>query len=156
MQNNKSWDKDNQAWWDWYVSLADNADSNKKDGLVKIPEPVKIKYPSKDELKEQLSSPFNISKDNIKNFQKNGFIKLKNVLTPYAVQVLRNEILSLLTKTFKNYDKSKKNRFLSLEMMWLENALIKEFVLSSRIAKICADLLSVKRIRLYHDNALVK
>ena len=29
-------------------------------------------------------------------------------------------------------------------MMWLENALIKEFVLSSRIAKICADLLSVK------------
>ena len=156
MKNNKSWDKDNQAWWDWYVSLADNADSNKKDGLVKIPEPVKIKYPSKDELKEQLSSPFNISKDNIKNFQKNGFIKLKNVLTPYAVQVLRNEILSLLTKTFKNYDKSKKNRFLSLEMMWLENALIKEFVLSSRIAKICADLLSVKRIRLYHDNALVK
>jgi ectoine hydroxylase-related dioxygenase (phytanoyl-CoA dioxygenase family) len=156
MKNNKSWDKDNQAWWDWYVSLADNADSNKKDGLVKIPEPVKIKYPSKDELKEQLSSPFNISKDNIKNFQKNGFIKLKNVLTPYAVQALRNEILSLLTKTFKNYDKSKKNRFLSLEMMWLENALIKEFVLSSRIAKICADLLSVKRIRLYHDNALVK
>ncbi len=156
MKNNKSWDKDNQAWWDWYVSLADNTDSNKKDGLVKIPEPVKIKYPSKEELKEQLSSPFNISKDNIKNFQKNGFIKLKNVLTPYAVQALRNEILSLLTKTFKNYDKSKKNRFLSLEMMWLENALIKEFVLSSRIAKICADLLSVKRIRLYHDNALVK
>ena len=156
MKNNKSWDKDNQAWWDWYVSLADNTDSNKKDGVVKIPEPVKIKYPSKDELKEQLSSPFNISKDNIKNFQKNGFIKLKNVLTPYAVQALRNEILSLLTKTFKNYDKSKKNRFLSLEMMWLENALIKEFVLSSRIAKICADLLSVKRIRLYHDNALVK
>ena len=28
--------------------------------------------------------------------------------------------------------------------------------MSSRIAKICADLLSVKRIRLYHDNALVK
>ena len=20
----KPWDKDNQAWWDWYVSLADN------------------------------------------------------------------------------------------------------------------------------------
>ncbi len=22
----KPWDKDNQAWWDWYVSLADNGD----------------------------------------------------------------------------------------------------------------------------------
>ena len=21
---NSAWDKDNQAWWDWYVSLADN------------------------------------------------------------------------------------------------------------------------------------
>ena len=20
----KPWDKDNQAWWDWYISLADN------------------------------------------------------------------------------------------------------------------------------------
>ena len=82
-ENNKSWDKDNQAWWDWYVSLADNTDSNKKDGLIKIPEPVKTKYPSKDELKEQLSSPFNISKDNIKTliffsglskYDKRGFI----------------------------------------------------------------------------------
>ena len=156
MKNNKSWDKDNQAWWDWYVSLADNTDSNKKDGLVKIPEPVKIKYPSKDELKEQLSSPFNISKDNIKNFQKNGFIKLKNVLTHSAVHALRCEIQLLLKKNFSNYYESKKNRFLSLEMMWLENTLIREFVLSPRITKICAELLSVKRIRLYHDNALVK
>ena len=23
----KSWDKDNQAWWDWYVTLADNNNS---------------------------------------------------------------------------------------------------------------------------------
>ena len=29
-------------------------------------------------------------------------------------------------------------------MMWLKNTVIKEFVLSSRIAKICAELLSVK------------
>ena len=72
------------------------------------------------------------------------------------VQALRCEILLLLKKTFRNYHKNKKNRFLSLEMMWLENTLIREFVLSSRIAKICADLLSVKKIRLYHDNALVK
>ena len=22
------WEQDNQAWWDWYVSLADNADAD--------------------------------------------------------------------------------------------------------------------------------
>ena len=74
-----------------------------------------------------------------------------------ATESLRLEILSLLKKTFATHFKSKKKyRFLSLEMMWLENSLIKEFVLSARIAKICAQLLEVKKIRLYHDNALVK
>ena len=153
---NKAWDKDNQAWWDWYVSLADNSDSSIKDALLELPEPAEIDYPSKIDLKQELSKPYKLTSQEINTFQKDGFIKLKNVLTPELTQILRFEILSLLRKTFKNYNKKKKNRFLSLEMMWLENALIKEFVLSSRIAKICAELLSVKKIRLYHDNALVK
>ena len=153
---NKAWNKDNQAWWDWYVSLADNSNSGKNDTFLELPEPSIIKYPSEIELKKQLSSPYNLTKHDIITFKKNGFIKLKNVFTSDAIQVLRSEILSLLKKTFKNYNKNKKNRFLSLEMMWLDNALIREFVLSSRIAKICAELLSVKKIRLYHDNALVK
>ena len=153
---NKAWDKDNQAWWDWYVSLADNSDSSIKNTLLELPEPAKIDYPSKIDLKQELSKPYKLTTQEINTFQKDGFIKLKNVLTPELTQILRFEILSLLRKTFKNYNKKKKNRFLSLEMMWLENALIKEFVLSSRIAKICAELLSVKKIRLYHDNALVK
>ena len=153
---NKAWDKDNQAWWDWYVSLADNSDSSIKDALLELPEPAEIDYPLKIDLKQELSKPYKLTSQEINAFQKDGFIKLKNVLTPELTQILRFEILSLLRKTFKNYNNKKKNRFLSLEMMWLENALIKEFVLSSRIAKICAELLSVKKIRLYHDNALVK
>jgi len=153
---NKAWDKDNQAWWDWYISLAENSNSNTHNTLLNIPEPPKIKYSSKFDLNRELSKPYTLTTQNIKTFQKNGFIKLKNVLTSNVVQVLRYEILSLLRKTFTNYYEIKKNRFLSLEMMWLENSLIKEFVLSSRIAKICADLLNVEKIRLYHDNALVK
>ena len=117
---NSAWDKDNQAWWDWYVSLADNSNSNVNNTLLELPEPPKVKYPSKINIKQLLSKPYN------------------------------------LRKTFTNYYEMKKNRFLSLEMMWVENSVIREFVLSSRIAKICADLLSAKKIRLYHDNALVK
>ena len=152
---NKAWDKDNQAWWDWYVSLADNSNSNKGDALLDLPYPPKIKYPSKIDLKQQLSSPYNLTTHNITTFKKNGFIKLKNVFTPSALHALRCEILSLLKRDFSNYCE-RKNRFLSLEMMWLENTLIREFVLSPRITKICAELLSVEKIRLYHDNALVK
>tara|TARA_B100000989_G_scaffold256322_1_gene205482 strand:+ start:440 stop:1444 length:1005 start_codon:yes stop_codon:yes gene_type:complete len=153
---NKTWDKDNQAWWDWYVTLADNSNSNTKNTLLELPEPPKLKDPSAIDLKQELTKPYILTANDIKTFQKNGFIKLKNVLTPDITHILRYEILSLLRKTFKNYNDHKKNRFLSLEMMWLENTSIREFVLSSRIAKICAELLSVKKIRLYHDNALVK
>ena len=153
---NKAWDKDNQAWWDWYVTLADNSSSNTKNALLELPEPQQLKDFSTIDLKQELTKPYKLTTNDIKSFQKNGFVKLKNVLTPDVTQVLRYEILSLLKKTFKNYNDVKKNRFLSLEMMWLENTPIREFVLSSRIAKICAELLSVKKIRLYHDNALVK
>ena len=153
---NKAWDKDNQAWWDWYVTLADNSSSNTKNALLELPEPQQLKDFSTIDLKQELTKSYKLTTNDIKSFQKNGFVKLKNVLTPDVTQVLRYEILSLLKKTFKNYNDAKKNRFLSLEMMWLENTSIREFVLSSRIAKICAELLSVKKIRLYHDNALVK
>ena len=30
----KPWDKDNQAWWDWYVGLADN--NIKKDPIISV------------------------------------------------------------------------------------------------------------------------
>ena len=116
---NSAWDKDNQAWWDWYVSLADNSNLNVNNALLELPEPPKVKYPSKISLKKLLSSPYNLTKHDIKTFQKNGFIKLKNVFTPGALQVLRHEILTLLRKTFTNYYEMKKNRFLSLEMMWV-------------------------------------
>ena len=36
----KPWDKDNQAWWDWYVSLADN--DVKKDEIINAPIPYQI------------------------------------------------------------------------------------------------------------------
>ena len=107
---NSAWDKDNQAWWDWYVSLADNSNSNTNDNLLELPELPKRKYPSKIDIKQALSRPFNLSKHNITTFQKNGFIKLKNVLDRELVQALRCEILLLLKKTFRI---SKINRFWS-------------------------------------------
>ena len=90
---NRAWDKDNQAWWDWYVSLADNSNSNTNDNLLELPELPKKKYPSKIDIKQELSRPFNLSKHNITTFQKNGFIKLKNVISSKLVQALRCEIL---------------------------------------------------------------
>ena len=91
----KPWDKDNQAWWDWYVSLADN--DIKKDEIINADPLPEIEIPSDDEVISQLAKPYQLTNDQIDFFKKNGFIKLKKVFSPGAVLKLRAElILSLI------------------------------------------------------------
>ena len=153
----QSWQQDNQSWWDWYVTLADNTDENDKRSLVKLPPIQHLDVASNDEIENELTAPYNVTGDHCLAFRRDGFIKLQNVLSSGAVARLRHELLKLLGKTFDvNFNSDSTDRFLSLEMMWLENSLLRNYVLSPRIAKISADLLGVQSVRLYHDNALVK
>ena len=102
-------------------------------------------------------APYKLTEEHCLAFRRDGFIKLPNVLSPAAVTRLRLELIKLFNETFEvALDGGKSDRFLSLEMMWLENNLIRGYVLSPRIAKISADLLGIKSVRLYHDNALSK
>ena len=149
---NQHWEQDNQAWWDWYVTLADNKDN--ATNIIDIPPIQHLDMPSDSELGVELSTPYKLTKDHKLAFRRDGFIRLPNVLSPAAVFRLRKELIRLLNKTFPENNRA--NRFLSLEMMWIESPIIRQYVLSPRIAKISADLLSVKSVRLYHDNALSK
>ena len=90
----KPWDKDNQAWWDWYVSLADN--DVKKDKIINAEPLPDIEIPSDDEVISELVEPYHLTKDQIYFFKKNGFIKLKKVFSPGAVLKLRAELINLL------------------------------------------------------------
>ena len=73
----KPWDKDNQAWWDWYVSLADN--DVKDNEIINVDPLPEIQIPSDDEVISELAKPYKLSNDQIDFFKKNGFIKLKRV-----------------------------------------------------------------------------
>ena len=150
---NQNWEQDNQAWWDWYVTLAENSNIKYKSTKLNLPLVDDLVIPSFNKIKKELSSPYDLKEIHLDYFDKNGFIKLPNVLSVGAVAMLRKETLLLLKRKF---NLSKSNRFLSMEMIWTENRIIREYVLSTRIAKIAADLLKVKRLRLYHDNILAK
>ena len=151
----KSWDKDNQAWWDWYVSLAQN-DVTKDELITAEPLP-NIEIPSDDEIISELAKPYSLTNDQVAFFKKNGFIKLKRVFSPGVVLKLRAELIHLLKKEFGvDPDKGAYERFLSLEMIWLDNSLLRAYVLSPRLGQISADLLEVPAVRLYHDNVLAK
>ena len=151
----KPWDKDNQAWWDWYVSLAEN--DVKEDALINAEPLPNIEIPSDDEVISELAEPYPLTNDQITFFRKNGFIKLKKVFSPGAVLKLRAELINLLKKEFDvDPDKGAYERFLSLEMIWPDNSLLRAYVLSPRLGQISADLLEVPAVRLYHDNVLAK
>jgi hypothetical protein len=154
---NQSWQQDNQAWWDWYVTLADNADQNDDGSLIEVPPIPNFDIGLDNEIEDELAKPYTLTNSQCLDFRKNGFIKLPNVLSSGAVARLRKELVHLLGQSFDTKTSIRdNNRFLSLEMMWLQNTLLKSYVLSPRIAKISADLLGVKSVRLYHDNALAK
>ena len=131
----KPWDKDNQAWWDWYVSLADN--DVKKDEIVNADPLPDILIPTDDEVILELAEPYHLTYDQIDFFKKNGFIKLKKVFSPGSELKLRAELISLLKEEFKvDPDKEAHNRFLSLEMIWPDNKLLRAYVLSPRLSLI--------------------
>ena len=151
----KPWNKDNQAWWDWYIGLADNKSTENK--IIKAKPLPNVTIPSDDEVVSELANTYPLKNDQIIFFRKNGFIKLKKVFTPGTVLKLRAEMINLLKKSFNiDPDKGANDRFLSLEMVWLKNTLLRSYVLSPRLGQISANLLGVSKVRLYHDNILAK
>ncbi|MGB7405558.1 MAG: phytanoyl-CoA dioxygenase family protein [Pacificimonas sp.] len=149
------WSGDNQDWWDWYVSLAANERSETP--LVDLPPLPDIPWPNDEQLTAELSEPFDLDAATIASFRTNGFVKIPGVVSPGAALRLRAELKRLLEAEHDvTLDGDTTDRFASLEMAWLDNPLLRLFVLSPRIAKIATDLLGVPSVRLYHDNILSK
>lgn len=143
------WDRGNDQWWDWYMSLAV---SSADDGpLVEVAPFDPGPLPTDDEVTAELAEPYPITAAQVEAFRRESFVKLPGVLSPGAVARLRARLRELLDAAV---DPSV--GFQSLEMMWLDDALVRAAVLSPRIGGISAALLGAEQVRLYHDNALSK
>lgn len=143
------WDRGNDQWWDWYMSLADGP---APDGpLVDPPAHDPGPLPSDDEIAAELAVAYPLTDEQIRRFRTDAFVKLPGVLSPGAVQRLRMRLRTLLDEAV-----DPEVGFQSREMMWLDDDLVRAAVLSPRIGGISAALLGAERVRLYHDNALSK
>ena len=151
------WDQDNQQWWNWYMTLADNErDQNSlaiKPAPFSLQSPIEIDESTLGQIQGALSVPYELSADAIEQFTREGYIKLKNVIDPDHLTLLRHRINSILIDAL---GADPGLAFRSEEMMWLHDELVRHFVLSKRIAQIASELLGVQAVRLYHDNALSK
>jgi ectoine hydroxylase-related dioxygenase (phytanoyl-CoA dioxygenase family) len=112
-------------------------------------------------IQEHLNDPYSLSQDQIDFYQKNRFIKLKEVLNKEALAFF-NAVISEQVAQMNQEQTALEERttygkaFLQLFNLWLENPMVKELIFSKRIAKIASDLMQVNGVRLYHDQALFK
>jgi ectoine hydroxylase-related dioxygenase (phytanoyl-CoA dioxygenase family) len=117
--------------------------------------------PTPPELAEKLREPYALTDEQIAFYQKNRFIKLKEVFDAETIAYFNNAITEQVAK-MNTGSKSLDERdtygkaFLQLFNLWRENDTVKQFVFSERLAKIAADLMLVEGTRLYHDQALFK
>jgi ectoine hydroxylase-related dioxygenase (phytanoyl-CoA dioxygenase family) len=108
-----------------------------------------------------LESLYSIQDQQIADFQQKGHIYLPDVLPPDALETYRNAIAQW-AEDFRKNQKPIEERdtygkaFLQMMNLWEADSTIREFVLAKRFGQLAADLLGVKKVRLYHDQALFK
>jgi ectoine hydroxylase-related dioxygenase (phytanoyl-CoA dioxygenase family) len=110
---------------------------------------------------EELHRPFTLTPDQIEFFQTNGYIKLKNVLSPALLEAYGAEISNQVIQ-LNQEDRPVEARgtygkaFLQVPNLWTHSKLVERFVRSRRLAGLAAGLMKVRGVRMYHDQALYK
>lgn len=108
-----------------------------------------------------LSSDYALTSDQAAAFQRDGHILLRGVASRDEVEAYRG----FITQTAMQHAKEKRplaerdlyhQAFIQVGNLWRHSEEVKRFVMARRFAKIAAELLGVKAVRLYHDQALLK
>jgi ectoine hydroxylase-related dioxygenase (phytanoyl-CoA dioxygenase family) len=108
-----------------------------------------------------LDTPYELTDEQIARFRADGFIKLKEVLSPEVLAYYGEEITAKVHELNKEdmpleergtYGKA----FLQVMNIWRHSQIVETFVRSRRLARIASELLGTKGVRMYHDQALYK
>ena len=109
----------------------------------------------------KLETPLEITGAQSAEFRKNGHILIPSVLQGAELAVYRDAICNAA----EQYNTEKRDleerdtygkAFLQIMNLWEVDEAVKTYTLAKRMGKIAADLLGVKNVRIYHDQALFK
>lgn len=112
-------------------------------------------------IKSALEQPYPLTSEQIAFYQKNRYIKLKQVFDADTIAFF-NEAISQRVALMNHETRPLEERntygkaFLQLFNLWREDEVVKELIFSPRLAKIAADLMQTNGARMYHDQALFK
>lgn len=108
-----------------------------------------------------LDEPYPLTAEQVSFYQKNRYIKLKQVLNEETLDFFNNAI-TVRVNQMKAIDTPLEQRstygkaFLQLFNLWCEDEVVKKLIFSKRLGKIASDLMQTDGVRIYHDQALFK
>lgn len=108
-----------------------------------------------------INDTYQLPEGAVEFFQKNRYIKLKNVFNAetlaYYNEVITNKVnaLNAEEKPLDQRDTYGK-AFLQIFNLWREDEKCKEFSLGKKLGQIASELMQTQGVRMYHDQALFK
>ena len=113
------------------------------------------------DLSQQLDAPFQLTPEQIAFYAENGYLKLKEVLSPELLEhyrlIIHDRVAELSADTLPMDQRTTYGKaFLQIMNLWTESPEVREFVFGKRLARIAAELMEVSGVRIYHDQALYK
>jgi ectoine hydroxylase-related dioxygenase (phytanoyl-CoA dioxygenase family) len=108
-----------------------------------------------------LSKPYTLAPAQSAQYHHDGHILLRGVASPEEIDYFRPLITGLVDEVALSRDMRVRlgeshTLFTELANVWQLSDAIREFIFAERFARIAAELMGVKGVRLYHDQALIK
>jgi len=108
-----------------------------------------------------LDTHYPLNDAQIAQYQRDGYIKLKNVLDAETIAHYGDVFMELVQKYNKEHTPLEQRdtygmAFLQIGNLWTQDDRAKTFAFSKRMAHIAAELMQVDGVRMYHDQALFK
>ncbi len=114
-----------------------------------------------DSIQAALDANYSVTPAQVKYFNENGFIKIKNIFEQAVIDymniVISKEVDRLNNQQIPLEDRDTYGKaFLQIMNLWTHTTVVKDIVFSKRIAQIATSLMQTNGVRLYHDQALFK
>jgi ectoine hydroxylase-related dioxygenase (phytanoyl-CoA dioxygenase family) len=109
----------------------------------------------------ELNDRIELPQKQIEEFRETGHTITRGLLSPEEISayhsVIKNAAMKYNTEKRRIEDRDTYGKaFLQIMNLWRHDEDVKKLVLSKRLAQVAADLLGVKNVRIYHDQALFK
>lgn len=109
-----------------------------------------------------VNRPYSLNADEIEAFRRDGHVTLRGVASQAEVAEQRAAVASAVAQNAPAHIAALEQRntyekaFLKTMNLWVTSPAARRFVLAQRYARIAAELMGVRGVRIYHDQALFK